>query len=94
VPKVSFPELYDYLGDSQGTPADADNFVLPNYLTGLTAATTAETETVVDGSVSTPSTPDTQPDPEPGTSPTAPVRVGVVDSGGRLVKFPPEPIEP
>lgn len=86
VPKASFQELYAYLADTQGAAADPDNFVLPNYLTGLTPAATAEPETVTDGGVSTPSTPDTQPEPEPGTSPTAPVTVGVVDSGGRYRK--------
>ena len=30
VAKVSFPELAAYLGDSQGTPSNAANFVLPD----------------------------------------------------------------
>lgn len=30
VSKLSFPELAEYLGDSQGTPVDAANFVLPD----------------------------------------------------------------
>jgi tail collar domain len=68
VAKVSFPELYDYLGDTQGTPADADNFVLPNYLGDLTPAAVADPETVNEGTVSTPGTGDTE---------------GAVDSGGR-----------
>src|SRR5689334_21460180 len=38
VSKSSFPELYEYLGSSQGTPADAHNFVLPDYLTALEPA--------------------------------------------------------
>lgn len=80
VPKVSFPELFAYLGASQGTPANPDNFVLPNYLTGLTAATTANAETVTDGTVSTPGTP-----PPTGTGSTAPVTSGPVESGGRKV---------
>jgi hypothetical protein len=41
VSKASFPELYRYLGDVEGTPVDAANFVLPNYLTGFAPATTA-----------------------------------------------------
>lgn len=30
VAKLSFPELAEYLGDSQGTPTNAANFVLPD----------------------------------------------------------------
>lgn len=78
VPQASFPELFNYLGTSQGTATDPDNFVLPNYLTGLTAATTADPETVTDGAVSTPGAP-----PPSGTGSTSPVLSGVVESGGR-----------
>lgn len=55
VPKNVFPELYRYLGDTQGTPADAANFVLPNYIgaAAFEPAATAETETVVNGTVTT-----------------------------------------
>lgn len=59
VAKVSFPELYDYLGDTQGTASDTDYFVLPNYVADFVAATAAEPETVVDGTVTTPTIPDT-----------------------------------
>lgn len=31
VPKDAFPQLYTYLGDTQGTPTDSANFVLPDY---------------------------------------------------------------
>lgn len=51
VPKAVFAELYDYLGDFEGTPADPDNFVLPNYLGALTPAAVAAPETVEGGTV-------------------------------------------
>lgn len=56
VAKVQFPELYAFLGDSQGTPADPDNFVLPAFIGGaaVTPAATADTETANEGTVSTP----------------------------------------
>lgn len=54
VPKVAFPELYDYLGDTQGTPLSAANFVLPDYVSDFAPATVVEPETVVAGSVTTP----------------------------------------
>lgn len=80
IPKASFPELYRYLGDAEGTPADANNFVLPNYLTTFVPATTADTETVTDGTVTAPPPtvppPDTYPEQEDRTW-------GDVDSGGR-----------
>ncbi len=77
VPKAAFPELYEYLGDFEGTPADADNFVLPNYIGGtITPAATAAPETVVGGTV-TSETPDF-PDTGSGGS-----REFAVPSGGR-----------
>lgn len=55
IPKVAFPELYRYLGDTQGTPVDSENFVLPNYVgaAAFSPAATAEVETVVNGTVTT-----------------------------------------
>jgi hypothetical protein len=55
VSKTSFPELYRYLGDTQGTPADAGNFVLPSFIgaASFDPAPVAETETVIDGTVYT-----------------------------------------
>lgn len=72
VSKLSFPELFEYLGTTQGTAVDAtNNFLLPNYIAAasLVPASAAATETVVSGSVST-----------PGTGAT----LGTGDSGGRL----------
>lgn len=80
VSKSSFPELYGYLGDTQGTPADSANFVLPNYLSTFTPATTAEPEATNAGTVST---------PEPAVPPPTYYEgrtdrlYGDVDSGGR-----------
>jgi hypothetical protein len=85
VPKVSFPELYSYLGDSEGTPADPDNFVLPDYLSAFAPATTADTETATDGTVTTPP-PATLP---PTDYPERTDRVwGDVESGGRRLPIP------
>jgi len=68
VPKVAFPELFEYLGDSQGTPLDAANFVLPDYVSDFAPATAVEPETVVNGTV---------------TTPTIPGNYSRADSGGR-----------
>ena len=51
VSQEGFPELYDYLGDSEGAAA-AGMFKLPNYIGALTAATTAPAQTVSGGTVS------------------------------------------
>lgn len=78
--KSSFPELYGYLGDVEGTPVDPDSFVLPNYLTTFAPATTADPETTSQGTVST---------PEPAIPPPtyydeqSDRLYGDVDSGGR-----------
>lgn len=82
-PKGRFPELYAYLGDSQGTPADPLNFVLPNYIGALTAATTAAPEVIAGGTV----TSDT---PSPGTGDSGGSVDTPVDSGGR----PPRKVDP
>lgn len=85
VTKDAFPELYAYLGDSGGTPGSSLNFKLPNYLTALTPATTAVTETVVQGTVTTPVPAVPPPTYYPGqTDPT----FGDVDSGGRIRGLP------
>lgn len=39
VPKLSFPELAEYLGNTQGTPVDAANFVLPDVRSFIFAPT-------------------------------------------------------
>jgi hypothetical protein len=74
VAKVSFPELYDYLRDTQGTPTDPDNFVLPNFVgeAAFAPAPAAEPETVNAGTVST--------EVPPGASPDF---YGDYDSGGQ-----------
>jgi hypothetical protein len=53
VPKIEYPELYGFLGDTQGTPADADNFVLPDFIgaAAFAPAPAAEVETQVGGEV-------------------------------------------
>lgn len=84
VSQASFPELYGYLGDTQGAAA-AGNFKLPDYLGTFVPATVADTETVSDGTVST---------PEPATPPPTYYdersdRIyGNVDSGGRRLPLP------
>lgn len=84
VAKVSFPELYEYLGDSQGTPADADNFVLPDYTGTFTPATTSDVETATEGTVSTP----VPAVPSPAYNPDSSTpNYGDVDSGGRSRKL-------
>lgn len=84
VSQISFPELYSYLGDTQGAAA-AGNFKLPDYLTDFVPATTAETETVTDGTVSTPA----PALPPPTAYPERTDRVwGNVESGGRRPDIP------
>ena len=78
VSQISFPELYAYLGDSQGTAATG-NFKLPDYLSGFSAAASADTETVTDGTVTTP--PPTT--PPPTYDPNSSKVWGDADSGGR-----------
>ena len=80
VPKTSFPELYQYLGSSQGTPANPDNFVLPDFIgtSSFAPASTATTETTTLGTVSTP-------EPTPPVGDPQPIEeiYGDTDSGGR-----------
>lgn len=76
VSKVSFPELFEYLGDSQGTPADPENFVLPNFVGTLEPATTVIPE-VIEGGTVTSETPS-----DPGTGSGGSVDYAV-DSGAR-----------
>ena len=69
VAKLSFPELFEYLGTSQGAAVDAvNNFLLPNYIgaASLAPAATAPAETVVDGTVSSTGSPDTSGDSDSG----------------------------
>lgn len=76
-PKGRFPELFAYLGNSQGTPADPDNFVLPNYIGSLVPAATAAAETIEGGTV-------TSETASPGTGGSGGSINRPVDSGGRI----------
>lgn len=77
VAKTAFPQLYEYLGDAMGTPADAANFVLPNLIGGaLEPAATAVTETVEGGTV-------TSEPSSPGGGSSGGSESPAVDSGGR-----------
>ena len=53
IARVSFPELYAYLGDSQGAATSSANFLLPNYVGTKTQAPTAPAQTIVNGTVNT-----------------------------------------
>lgn len=79
VPKTGFPELYQYLGSSQGTPADPNNFKLPDFIgvSSFTPAPAASTETANLGTVSTP-------EPTPPVGDPQPIHeiYGDTDSGG------------
>ena len=81
VAQASFPELYSYIGDSEGAPVDPLKFKLPDYLTAFTAAPAAEVETEIQGTVSTPPPavppPTSYPEQEDATW-------GDVESGGKL----------
>ncbi len=73
VAQADFPELYAYLGSSQGTPVTATNFLIPNYVGTKTQAPTAPSQTIAGGTVSTGGT---------VTSPTQPGQVGGSSGGG------------
>ena len=76
--KLSFPELFEYLGDSQGTPVDAANFVLPDFVGAATPAPTYPVQVVTQSDVNTGTPPTIPPTGTPGgvTNPNPP-------SGGR-----------
>ena len=57
VPKASFPQLYTYLGDTQGTPTDSNNFVLPDYQGTKAQAATYPTQEVTGSDINTGGTP-------------------------------------
>ncbi len=78
--QTSFPELYSYLGTAEGAATDPAKFKLPNYLTTFAPATTAATETVHEGTASTP--PPATPPPTDYPEREEPLW-GDVDSGGR-----------
>lgn len=88
--KASFPELYGYLGDSQGTAVDPDKFVLPDYLTAFDPAPAADAESAVAGTVSTPEPVVLPPAYDPNSS--TPI-YGDVDSGGRNARKLNDPFE-
>ena len=79
VSKESFPELFNYLADSQGASTDVNYFVLPNYTTAITPASAPATETAQEGTVTT-----ADPNPPPAGEPQPEYPIyGDVDSGGR-----------
>lgn len=84
VSQVAFPELYAYLGDTQGAAA-AGAFKLPDYSAALTPAVAPETETVESGTVSTPPPAVTPPTYYPEQTNRT---WGNVDSGGRTPDIP------
>lgn len=57
VPKQAFPQLARYLGDSQGTPTNSDNFVLPNYQGTKGQAASYPKQTATGADVSSGNTP-------------------------------------
>lgn len=79
--KSSFPELYAYIGDSEGVAADPLKFKLPNYQTAFTPATATATETVNAGTVTTP--PPATPPPTYYPEQSDPTW-GDADSGGKV----------
>lgn len=56
ISKQTFPELYSFLGDTQGAPVDPLNFVLPNFIgaASFVPAAAAATETESAGTVTSP----------------------------------------
>lgn len=78
VEKAAFPELYSYLGDTQGAAASG-NFKLPNYVgaASFVPAPTSEPETVTAGTAESPPPDDPQ---IPAWDENA---YGQWDSGGR-----------
>jgi len=78
VPKFSFPELFAFLGTTQGAAVDASNFRLPDFVgTALTTTATSAVETTTAGTASTPVP----------TDPALPPdfdKYGDIDSGGRF----------
>lgn len=55
--KEAFPQLYAYLGDSQGTPLDPNSFVLPDYQGTKDQAASYPTQTATGSDVSSGNTP-------------------------------------
>ena len=72
VAQIDFPELYAYLGDSEGTPVVATNFLLPDFVGVSTPAPTYPPQTTDGGSVNTGGT---------GTEPTDPGQTGGTTGG-------------
>jgi hypothetical protein len=81
--KDAFPELWEYLGSSQGTPTDPDKFVVPSFVgaAAFAPAATSSTETENQGTVSTPT-----PTPPPGDPAPNPDLYGDTTSGGRVTR--------
>jgi Phage Tail Collar Domain len=77
--QLDFPELYAYLGDSQGTPVTSGNFLLPNYVGSKDQSPDAPPQTVDPGSVGIGQDPSEPTDPGQGGGTTG----GNPPSGGR-----------
>lgn len=90
VARTDFPELFAYLGTSQGAPSAPTMFALPNYVASIAPATAAATspEVVAAGTAITPSNPNTPPGAGVGEG-----GGGGVDSGGRGRRDPNNPIQ-
>lgn len=89
LPQIDFPELAAYLGNSQGTPANPANFLLPNYLGSKTQSPDAPPQTVDPGAVGIGTPPEESP-VDPGD---AGGTRGNPPSGGRTPRGPDEDFE-
>ncbi len=87
VSKASFPQLYSFLGDTQGLPSDPANFILPDFIgaASFVPAAASQPETVTDGTTTAP----------PPTDPSIPgwdlETYNQWDNGGRPIWFMPPP---
>lgn len=77
IPRLSFPELADYLENTQGTPVDPLKFKLPNYLAAKVQAPTAPAQVITATSSSI------------GTPPPAETTPAAGEAGGTPVSNPP-----
>lgn len=92
VSRIAFPELFEFLGVSEGAGDGATTFNLPNYLgTPLTVPPTAPAQTPTTGGTINDGTPVTEPT-QPGE--TGGTEGGNVQSGGRTGRRLPGEAEP
>ena len=77
ISRIQFPELFAFLGTSEGAGDGSTTFNIPNYLgTALSVPATAPAQTITESG--------TVEDPTPVTSPTDPGQTGGT-SGGNVV---------